>query len=124
MVVLALILATAVAGSVLFATQTWPPLSATYDFTDDLHHGRTDAAFAQVCDSLRTESTRVRFDAFARAMANANSLSVDLLSVRRNGSRATVEYAVRYPSQRSNTVKLFLIEEHGDWRPCGTARAG
>jgi len=117
--VLALIVAVAVAGSVLFATQTLPPLRATYDFTDDLHRGRTADAFARVCDDLRTPSQRDRFAAFAALIRAADSVSVDFLSVRRDGDHATVEFDVRTSRTQSHTIKLRLVNERGDWRPCG-----
>jgi hypothetical protein len=118
---LGLILVTAVAGSVLFATRTLPPLAATYDFTNDLSDGNTSSAFAQVCDRLRTPGARSGFDSFARRIASADSVDVDILSVDRSGDHATVEFTAHYDNARSRTTTLKLVHEDGDWRPCGTA---
>ena len=120
-IVLGLILATAVAGTVLFVTVTLPPLSATYDFTNDLHDGNTGTAFAQVCNRLRTPSGRIGFNGFARRVASAESISVDIFSVDRKGDTATVEFTSRYRNDNSSTTTLRLVHEDGDWRPCGTA---
>jgi hypothetical protein len=119
-VALGLIIAIAIAGTVLFVTVTLPPLSATYDFTNDLHDGNTGAAYAQVCDRLRTPGGRVGFNGFARRIASAESVSVDIFSVDRNGDTATVEFTSKYGTNTSSKTTLKLVHEHGDWRPCGT----
>lgn len=119
-VALGLVLVTAVAGTVLFVTRTLPPLSATYDFTNDLNDGNTSSAFAQVCDKLRTPGARSGFNSFARGIASADSVDVDILSVDRDGDVATVEFTTHYDNARSRKTKLKLVHEDGDWRPCGT----
>jgi len=118
---LGLILVTTVAGTVLFVTRTLPPLSATYDFTNDLHDGNTSSAFAQVCDRLRTPAGRVGFNGFARRVEAADHVSVDILSVDRNGDTATVKFTAEYGANDSTKTTLKLVYEGGDWRPCGSA---
>lgn len=117
-VVLALILATGIAGTALFFTRTFPPIAATDDFTDDIAAGDFDAAFDQVCDRLRTADERRSFDEFARRLSRADELSVDLLSVDRDGDAATVDVDATYDDDTVTTT-LRLVREDGDWRPCG-----
>jgi hypothetical protein len=117
--VLVLVLVIGVVGTTLFFTRTYPPLAATYDFTDDLHDGRTEAAFAQTCDRSRTSSARPSFDRFAREVAGADSVSVDLFSVDRTGDSATVEFhTTSDDGDRRTDYTLRLVHEDGDWRPC------
>ena len=120
--VLALIAVVGIVGTVLFGTRTWPPLSATYQFTGDLQDGDTSAAFSQVCDRLRTSSARTGFNGFARSIESADNIDVNILGVDRNGDAATVEFTASYDNERSRTTTLKLVYEDGDWRPCGTQR--
>jgi len=106
---------------VLFFTRTYPPLDAAYDFTDDIRDRDYDAAFAQVCDRLRRASSRAEFDAFARRLGRAESTSVDLLSVDRDGDSANVEIDATYPGDETHTITLRLVHEDDDWRPCGAS---
>jgi len=117
---LVLILAIGTAGTTLFFTRTFPPLSATYDFTDDIRDGDVDDAYAQVCTRLQSASAQQNFETFARRLQRADSLSVNLLSVDRNGDRASVDFDTTYgDSTDSVTTTLRLVHEDGDWRPCG-----
>lgn len=120
--VLALIILIGGAGTVLFATRTWPPLSATYEFTDDISDGDVNEAFAQVCDRLRTEGSRDSFEQFARELGRARSLDVNILSVDRSGDTATVDVTAHYRDDDALHFELKLVDEDGDWRPCGARR--
>jgi len=111
------------AGTTLFFTRTFPPLSATYDFTDDIRDGNIDSAYAQVCSRLQSTTSQRNFETFARRIQRADSLSVNLLSVDRNGNRASVDFDTTYgDSTGSVTTTLRLVYEDGDWRPCGAKR--
>jgi len=110
----------AVAGSVLFATNTLPPLRATWDFTNDIQDGHYDSAFAQVCDRLGAEDRRSEFEDFADLVNdNTRSVGVNIFSVNRNGNDATVRFTAHKPNERDLAVKLTLVHEDGDWRVCG-----
>jgi hypothetical protein len=110
----------AAAGSVLFATNTLPPLRATWDFTNDIQDGHYDSAFAQVCDRLGAEGGRSEFEDFADLVNdNTRSVGVNIFSVNRNGDRATVKFTAHKPNERDVEVKLTLVHEDGDWKPCG-----
>jgi hypothetical protein len=114
------ILVIAIVGTALFVTNTLPPLEATWDFTNDIQDGHYNSAFAQQCDSVRSEGARTSFERFANLLNdNTDSLSVNILSVHRNGARATVEFTAHKPNERDIKVKLDLVHERGDWKPCG-----
>jgi len=114
------ILGIAIAGTVLFVTNTLPPLRATWDFTNDIQGGRYSSAFAQVCDRLHSEDRRSEFENFADLVNdNTDSISVNILSVDRNGNHATVEFTAHKPNERDLKVKLGIVHEDGDWKPCG-----
>ena len=116
------IFAIAVAGTTLFVTNTLPPLDATWDFTNDIQDGHDNSAFAQVCDRLGSEGGQRNFERFASLVNdNTDSVGVNILSVHRNGDRATVEFTAHKPGERDLKVKLTLVHEHGDWKPCGAA---
>jgi hypothetical protein len=117
--VMVLILGIAIAGTVLFVTNTWPPLETAFDFTDDLEDGDVGAAYAQLCDDLRTPGSRDDFDAFAdRFLDGLLTVSVDPFSVDRNGDRASVDFAASYRNDRHVDLELALVHERGDWRVC------
>jgi hypothetical protein len=117
---LVLILAIGTAGTTLFFTRTFPPLSATYDFTNDIRDGNLDDAYAQVCSHLQSDSAQGNFETFARRLQRADSLSVNLFSVDRDGNTASVDFDATYTdSTDSVTTTLRLVHEDGDWRPCG-----
>jgi hypothetical protein len=118
------ILGIAIGGTTLFVTNTLPPLKATWDFTNDIQDGRYGSAFAQVCDRLHREGRRSEFENFADLLNdNTDSIGVNVLSVHRNGDRATVEFTAHKPDERDLKVKLAVVHEDGDWKPCG-ARYG
>ena len=117
---LVVMLAIATAGTTLFFTRTFPPLSATYDFTDDIRDGNIDSAYAQVCSRLQSTTSQRNFETFARRIQRGDSLSVNLFSVDRNGNRASVDFDATYgDSSDAVTTTLRLVHEDGDWRPCG-----
>jgi len=117
--VLVLMLGTAVAGAVLFVTNTLPPLRTAYDFTNDLEDGDVSGAYADLCARLKVPGGRSSFDDFAtqvrRGLVN---LSVNPFGVSRNGNRATVDVSAAHEGDRHTKLELFLVREHGDWRVC------
>jgi len=114
------IAAIAIAGTALFVTNTLPPLRATWDFTNDIEDGHYDSAFAQLCEPLRTEGRRTDFENFADLVNdNTHSIGVNIFSVNRNGDHATVEFTAHKPNERDLNVKLTVVHEDGDWKPCG-----
>ncbi len=115
---LVVILVIGIAGTTLFFTRTFPPLAATYDFTEDIRDGNVDRAYAQVCDRLQSASAQDDFETFARRLQRADSISVNFLSVDRKGDTASVDFDSTYDAD-SVTTSLRLVHEDGDWRPCG-----
>jgi len=113
--VLVLIAATAVAGTVLFVTNTLPPLEAAHDFADDVERGDVDGALAQGCDRFRGDFGRA-FIQFLRQ--DLVGLDVNPLGVDRDGDRASVKITLRRNSSEDRTFRLYLVHEGGDWRPC------
>jgi hypothetical protein len=117
--VLVLTVAIAVAGTVLFVTNTWPPLSTAFDFTDDLEDGDVDGAYAQLCDRLRTPGGRDEFDAFADEFLDGLlTVTVNPLGVDRDGDRASVDFTANYRNNRHIDFALALVNERDDWRVC------
>jgi len=118
--VLVVVVAIAIAGTTLFVTNTLPPLKATWHFTNDIQDGNYDSAFARVCDRLGGESRRSEFEHFADLVNdNTDSVGVNIFSVHRNGNRATVEFTAHEPDERDLKVKLLVVHEDGNWKPCG-----
>jgi hypothetical protein len=116
---LVLTLGIAVAGTVLFATNTWPPLSTAFDFTDDLEDGDVGGAYSQLCDRVRTPGGRDDFEAFADEFLDGLlSVTVNPLSVDRDGDRASVDFTANYRNYRHVDLELALVHERGDWRVC------
>ena len=116
---LVLTLGIAVAGTVLFATNTWPPLSTAFDFTNDLEDGDVDGAYAQLCDRLRTPAGRDDFDEFADEFLDGLvSVSVNPFGVDRDDDRASVDFTTSYRGDRHIDLELALVNERGDWRVC------
>lgn len=115
--VLTCILLVTIAGTVLFFTQTYPPLSATHDFTDDIRDGDFDDAFEELCVAVRRPELRDDFDQFARRLYRADKVSIDPFSVDRDGNRATVDFDATYGDDTFDAT-LSLVRERGEWRPC------
>jgi hypothetical protein len=115
--VLVLILGIAVSGTVLFATNTLPPLDAASDFANDLEVGRFQSAYAQTCDRLQAviepdDLASLNDDRY-RVNYVVNPLSVD-----RNGNRAHVDITAQGYGARDLKYTLYLVHEDGDWRVC------
>ena len=86
-----------------------------------LYRGRlhTFIPFAQLCNRLATNDDGGGFETFAARVARADNVSVNLLSVDRHGSEATVDFSTTSGDDRSVKYTLRLLHEDGDWRPCG-----
>ena len=108
-----------VAGTVLFVTRTLPPYQGAYDFLDDVNAGREQAAINGLCAADR-DDPRGAFGALARRINSGDTVTVNFLSVDRDGDRATVEYVVDPPGTSSvgRTYDLLVRQEGGDWKAC------
>jgi hypothetical protein len=117
--VMVLIVGVGIAGTVLFATNTFPPLRTAYDFTDDLADGDLDAAYANLCTRLKGPGGRSDFDAFAdEILSSLTSFTVNPFGVDRNGNRATVDFTAHYRGDRHTNFAFVLVHEDDDWRVC------
>ncbi len=120
MLVLALgtILLFVLAGTVLFVDRSLPPYQGAYDFLDDVTAGREQAAVARLCAADRSDPQSA-FDALSRRIDFGDKITVNALSVDRDGDRATVE--VRVDPGGSSSARSFdlpMREEGGDWKAC------
>jgi len=115
--VVVLIIGIAVAGTVLFVTNTLPPINAASDFTNDLEVGRFESAYARMCDELQAVIEPDDLDSL-----NDNHYRVDYvvnpLSVHRNGNRAHVDITAEGYGAPDLKYTLYLVHEDGDWRVC------
>jgi hypothetical protein len=121
-VLVALLSATLVfgaAGTALFFENTWPPLDASYEYFDDLRVGNVDGAFAQLC-SVQRQTGREYFATFINnVLPGLERFEVDAFSVDRDGDRASIDAtAHRLGADNDLNVKLLLVRERGEWRPC------
>lgn len=108
----------AAAGTVLFFTNTYPPLRAAYDFVDDVNDGNPRGAYDRLCEKHPLRN-RYGFEAFYLAIQNARNLGVDVFSVDRNGGTATVDVTANQGSGSDFHIPLQLIHEDDKWRVCG-----
>ena len=113
-----MIVLTAVLGTVFFVTATLPPFSTANDFVNDLAGARFRSAASQLCAADRDNPDRA-LSIVTRHFPGNDQVTVNPLTVDRDGSRATVEYTVSADrSSHSRTYELPLREEHGDWLAC------
>jgi len=116
--VLGVIVVTAVLGTVFFVTATLPPFSTANDFVNDLASAKFRSAASQLCAADRDNADRA-LSIVTRHFPGNDQVTVNPLTVDRDGNRATVEYTVSADrSNRSRTYELPLREEHGDWLAC------
>ena len=116
--VLGVIVLTAVLGTVFFVTATLPPFSAANDFVNDLAGAKFRSAASQLCAADQDNADRA-LSIVTRHFPGNDQVTVNALSVDRDGNRATVEYTVSdHQSNRNHTYELPLREEHGDWLAC------
>ena len=114
--VLVLVAGIGVAGTVLFVTNTLPPLEATMDFTNDLEDSRYASAYDQMCDRVQNV---IDVDTLARFAGDFSAdYVVNPFSVNRNGNHATVDFSVQRIGGREVQYELYLVHEDGDWKPC------
>jgi len=117
--VLALIVGIGAAGTVLFATNTLPPLRTAYDFTDDLEDGDVPGAYANLCERLKGSDGRSDFEDFAAEIRRGLvHFKVNPFGVDRNGNRASVDFTAVYTGDRRTDLELVLAHERDDWRVC------
>ena len=120
LVVLALIVALAGAGTGLFVTRTLPPYDGAKDFLNDVaQHDQRDAA-DRLCAADAghpTETLQGIDDSIDRS--DATTLSANPLGVSRSGSTATVTFTVTYHGGRADkTFRLAMALEGGSWKAC------
>jgi hypothetical protein len=116
--VLGVIVLTAGLGTVFFVTATLPPFSAANDFVNDLANAKFRSAARQLCAADKDNADRA-LSIVTRHFPGNDQVTVNPLTVDRDGSRATVEYTVSADrSNRDHTYELPVREEHGDWLAC------
>ena len=116
---LSLIVAMAVAGTVLFITRTLPPYNAARDFLADVRHNRPDDAATHLCASDAASPQDIIRGVRSRIGGSIDGISPNALGVDRSGSTATVDFTVTYSNGRhSRTFSLRLREEHSSWKAC------
>ena len=114
-VALGAIVLIAVVGTMLFVTRSLPPYSAAHDFLRDVTHADASAAAARLCAADR-EDPESAFGIVTGHFVASGTITVDPLSVDRDGDRATVKYTIK--SGTDHTYKLALRQEHGTWKAC------
>jgi hypothetical protein len=112
-----LVLGFAVAGTALFFTNTWPPMDAAIDFTNEIERGNLDGALEQGCEQLRTQTGR-EFIEFIFSPYDLEQLDVNPFGIDRDGDRASVDITVRRLTNADRTWSLNFVKEAGEWRPC------
>jgi len=119
-VALGVILALAVAGTVLFVTRTLPPYNGAKDFLHDVAQREQTSAESRLCaaDSAHPVLTLAGVDR-SIDRADAKTLSANPLGVDRSGSTATVTFTVTYNGGKSTeTFGLPMTLENGTWKAC------
>ena len=117
--VLSLIVAMAVAGTVLFITRTLPPYNAARHFLDDVTHDRRAAAAAHLCSADAGSPEDIIQAVRSRVGGSIDSITANPLGVDRSGSTATVDFSVAYSDGRhSRTFFIRVREENGSWKAC------
>ncbi|MCJ7438169.1 MAG: hypothetical protein MUP97_10450 [Acidimicrobiia bacterium] len=107
-----------IAGTALFATRTLPPYQGAYDFLDDVTAGREQDAIDRLCAADR-DDPEAAFSELGRRIGFGTTLTVNFLSVDRDGDHATVEYQVDPPgTAAAKSYDLPMREEGGDWKAC------
>jgi hypothetical protein len=116
---LSLIVAMAVAGTVLFITRTLPPYNAARHFLTDVTHDRPAAAATHLCSADAGSPEDIIQGVRSRVGGSIQSIAANPLGVDRSGSTATVDFTVTYSDGRHNrTFSLRLREENGSWKAC------
>lgn len=116
--VLGLIVAMAIAGTVLFITRTLPPYNGTQDFLSDVQHGNDDAAAGRLCSS-ESGDTGVVQDVRDKLGGNIKSISANAFGVDRSGASARVDFSVTYDNGRSSrSFSIPVVDENGTWKAC------
>ena len=119
LVVLSLIVAMAVAGTVLFITRTLPPYNAARHFLDDVTHDRPGGAAAHLCSADAASPEDVIQAMRSRVGGSIQTIAANPLGVDRSGSTATVDFSVTYADGRhSRTFSISVRDEHGSWKAC------
>ncbi len=112
------ILAVAGVGTALFVSNTLPPYSAARDFIEDIVDGRFQSAGDRLCRSA-IDSPEAAIASVVQDFGGGRSISVNPLTVDREGDRATVEYGIRPRDGGDDRVfALPMRKEGGDWKPC------
>jgi hypothetical protein len=121
LLVLGFIVATGVAGTVLFVTRTLPPYRAAHDFVADVVHDQPGPAAHNLCssDSATPEDAIQRVRRTVDEPGTFKTLSANPLGVDRSGDSATVDVSVTYEgSVSSRTYPMPVVREGGSWKAC------
>lgn len=113
---LALTVGAAIAGTVLFVDRTLPPYNAAHDFVRDVIQGRTSTAAARLCSADREHSQDAIDTVRSTFGFGSATVTVNVLTVDRNGDRATVDYNVT--PRAPTTYHLQMRLEGGSWKAC------
>jgi hypothetical protein len=120
---LAVIVALAVTGTLLFVQKIKPPIDAANDYLGELVDRDYEAAFDRLCEQDQADSSP---ESFERDMTGDNALDdiesfeVNPFDVDVDGDRATVAVDINSPDfDIEDVLDLRLQKEDGDWRPCG-----
>jgi hypothetical protein len=112
------IVAFGIAGTALFATRTLPPYQGAYDFLDDVTAGHEQDAIDRLC-AADSDDPEAAFSELGSRIGFGSTVTVNFLSVDRDGNRATVEYLVDPSGPEVGTsYDLPMREEGGDWLAC------
>ncbi len=115
---LGLILAMAIAGTVLFITRTLPPYNGAHDFLADIQHGNDDAAAGRLCSSESGDASAVQ-RVHDRLGGDIKSITTNPLGVDRSGGTARVDFSVTYNNGRSSrSFSIPVVDEGGTWKAC------
>jgi hypothetical protein len=120
LVSLGVIVALAIAGTVLFVTRTLPPYNGAKDFLNDVAQRQQTSAAGRLCalDAAHPIITLQDVDQ-SIDRADAKTLSANPLGVDRSGSTATVNFTVTYNGGKAGqTFALPMALEGGSWKAC------
>jgi hypothetical protein len=114
---LGLVVAAAVAGTLLFVDRTLPPYNAAHDFIHDVIRGNTSAAAARLCADDREDVQGAISSVTDHFTFGGSTVAVNVLTVDRDGNRANVDVDITN-SSHSSTFTLAMRQEGGTWKAC------
>ena len=121
LIVLGLILAMGVIGTILFVSRTLPPYRAANDFIGDVVHDQPGDAAHNLCsaDAGTPEAAIQHVRGVVNQYGTFRSMSVNPLGVDRTGDSAEVDVSITYENGKSSrTYPLTVRLENGSWKAC------